>query len=347
MNRIQIEDYQRIIDEGSIDWNRFTNKSILITGSTGLIGTNLVFMLLYADVKFDLNLRLILPVRNTEKAKGIFGDCLSRITILEYSLGSKLSIDESIDYIVHAASPTSSKFFAEKPLETISSNIEGTRAILDFAAEKNVNKIVFLSTMEVYGFPLKGHKVKENEVGGFDSAIARNSYPIAKIASEALCHSYYCQYNLPTVVLRLTQTFGAGVDYYDSRVFGQFMRCAIEGKDIVLKSPGLTERSYLYTADAVSSILVALLNGESGEAYSVANPSTYCSIKEMADMVVREFSDGKSKVVFDIAEDITKLGYADTLYMDLDISKIERLGWHPVTDLQECYHRMILSVQNK
>jgi nucleoside-diphosphate-sugar epimerase len=79
---------------------------------------------------------------------------------------------------------------------------------------------------------------------------------------------------VPAVILRATQTFGPGVKYEDGRVFAEFMRCAVEKRNIVLKSDGSTERCYLYTADAVSAILVALLKGEPGQAYTVANKDT-------------------------------------------------------------------------
>ena len=124
------------------------------------------------------------------------------------------------------------------------------------------------------------------------------------------------------------------------------MRCAVEKKDIVLKSAGLTERPYLYTMDAISAILVSMLNAKPGEAYTVANPETYCSIKDMARIVADEIADGKIKLVFDIVEDIEKLGYAQTLYMDLDVKKIERLGWKPMTGLKSMYERMIRGIDN-
>lgn len=174
---------------------------------------------------------------------------------------------------------------------------------------------------------------------------ARNSYPIAKIACEALCYSYWSQYNVPIVILRATQTFGPGVKYDDGRVFAQFMRCAVEKTDIILKSEGLTERQYLYTADAVSAILTGMLKGGSGESYSVANPKTYISIRDMAQVVADTIAKGTIKVQFDISEDIEKLGYAATLYMDLDVSRMMNLGWKPEIGLQEMYERMIRGIE--
>lgn len=341
MNAIQLEDCQNIGNMNFVDWEALRNSTILITGSTGVIGTNLVNAIAYNNNVKKLDIKLILLVRNIEKANKQFG--WTKADIIQFELGSELKINQTIDYIVHLASPTSSKFFTEKPVDTMLLNIEGYRALLDWTVKYPIKKFIGLSSMEVYGFPEKGRRVKETDLGKFDPMNARNSYPIAKLSCEALCNSYFVQYCVPVVTLRATQTFGPGVNYEDGRVFAQFMRCAIEKKDIVLKSEGLTERSYLYTADAVSAILVSLLKAEPGQSYTIANPETYCSIKQMAQLVADEIADGQIKIVFDVTEDVEKLGYAKTLYMDLDIEKISNFGWRPCYSLKTMFRRMILS----
>lgn len=341
MTDIQEKDFELISNLSYINWKSFEKKSIMITGSTGLIGSNLVLALAYISKKLGLEMELILPVRNTQKASELFQEYIETLCIIEYKLGDELKSSLSIDYIIHCASPTSSKDFSQVPVDVLTANIMGTKALLEFASVNPVEKFIYLSSMEVYGFPEKGHKVFETDAGAFDTMKERNSYPIAKIACESLCRSYFTQYSVPTVVLRLTQTFGPGVKYDDGRVFAQFMRCAVEKKDIVLKTKGETERSYLYTADAVSAIITAMFKGESGEAYSVANPDTYCSIKEMAEMVASEIAFGAINVKFDLVEDTIKFGYANTLYMNLDVSKLMELGWSPTKGLDEMYKRMI------
>lgn len=316
----------------------------MISGATGLIGSNLVNALAYNSIDKNLNIKLILLVRDIEVANEQFG--WTDAEIIQYELGAELHLEKDADYIVHLASPTNSKYFTERPVETILANIEGTKALLEWAKKHPVKKFLTISTMEVYGFPEKGHKVKENELGAFDTMNVRNSYPIAKMASEAICNGYYSQYDIPIVILRATQTFGPGVKYDDNRVFAQLMRCAIEKKNFVLKSSGITERSYLYTADAVSAVLVSLLKANAGQVYTVANPDTYCSIYDMAKMVADEIARGEVKVVFDIAEKIEKLGYADTLFMDLDLSKLFTLGWIPQHSLKKMFQRMIDSVSS-
>ena len=350
MNQVQLEDCKNILSLPFIDWEQFRNAKILVTGSTGLIGSNLVKALAYAGEQLKLGLKLVLPVRSVERAEKLFADESSRlggIRIVQLDLSKPFSYDTDVDYIVHMASPTSSRYFINNPVETLCENFQGVRNMLDFAARCSLKKFIYTSTMEVYGHPAKGTDVTEKDIYGFDPAVARNSYPLGKIASEALCFAYQKEYNVPAVSLRLTQTFGPGVQYDDGRVFAEFMRCVMEKRNIVLKTPGLTERQYLYTADAVAAIITALQKGVPGEAYSVSNPDTYCSIAEMAKMAASELAAGEIDVEFDIAESAAALGYADTLYMKLDTGKIRELGWKPATGLPEAYRRMMRSVKEE
>ena len=124
-------------------------------------------------------------------------------------------------------------------------------------------------------------------------------------------------------------------------MFAEFARCAIEKKNIVLKTKGETERDYLYTDDAVSAILTVLLNGKDGEIYTAANEETFCSIYEMAKLV----ADMGGVDILIEEQDISKMGYANTLHMDLDTSKLRNLGWKPQVGLEEAYRRLIRSMK--
>ena len=143
------------------------------------------------------------------------------------------------------------------------------------------------------------------------------------------------------MVVRLTQTFGPGVEYNDGRVFAEFARCAIEGRNIVLNTKGETKRNYLYTGDAADAIFTVLAAGQAGEAYNAANEDTYCSIYEMACLVAKECAGGRIGVEIKERADAARLGYAPTLHMNLDTSKLRSLGWQPQVGLAEMYSRTI------
>ena len=307
----------------------------IITGATGLIGGVLVDYL-----RKDGNNKLILPVRNILKAEEMFGQSDQIIYIEhDFSSNNSLNISGGIDYIVHAACPTASRFMVEHPVETIDTIINGTRAMLQTAQQSHVKRMVYLSSMEVYGkFDGEHDSIDESVQGYVNPLNARSSYPMAKRMAETLCHSFAEEYSVPVVIARLAQTFGPGVDItHDMRVFAQFARCAREHKDIILKTEGRSKRMFLHTFDAVKAIMLLLTKGVEGEAYNVANKNTYSSIKDMAELVKEQFCPS---IQVSVLKDEDHCYPPDT-NLPLSTSKIEELGWEPQYGLPEMFASII------
>lgn len=313
------------------------NSKILVTGATGLVGSAIVKKLLEQG-----NNKVVALVRNSEKAEKIFADYeTDNLEIMISDICDLKPEAVGVDYIIHAASQTSSKAFVNQPVETINTAIKGTTAILEFARVNPVKSFVYLSSMEVYGLPVTDEKIYEYHSTNLDTMAVRSCYPESKRMCENICVSYFSEYDVPVKIVRLTQTFGPGVAYNDGRVFAEFARCAIEGRDIVLKTKGETKRNYLYLEDAVDAILAVLLKGENGNAYNAANDDTYCSIYEMAKLVAEKCSNKKISVIIEENEDIAKLGYAPTLKMNLSTEKLKRLGWKAKVGLSDMFEIMI------
>lgn len=325
-------------------YRRLNGKVVLITGATGLIGKTIIKRLLEWNKTVQNPVKIIAVVRDEEKAKNIFGEC-ENIRFYVSDVCDIKPKNMNVDYVIHAASKTSSRSFIDEPVETIVTALEGTKNILEFARKNQVLGLVYLSSMEVYGTPTTDEKIDENHNTNLNIMSVRSCYPESKRMCENLCISYVSEYNVPIKIVRLTQTFGPGVRYDDDRVFAEFARCAIEGRDIVLNTKGETKRNYLYTEDAVDAIITVLLNGRPGEAYNAANEDTYCSIYEMACLIAEKCTDKKINVVIKEKDDYEKLGYAPTLHMNLDTSKLRALGWNANTGLVEMYNRMIADMQ--
>ncbi len=321
------------------------NSTIIVTGATGLLGKNIINTLLRRNRERNSKIQIIAVVRNREKAEQIFKHAGKDII---YAVGDIRTIDldhYEADYIIHAASQTSSRGFVEHPVETISVAVDGTRHLLEYARTHRIRQFLYLSTMEVYGTPQTDDKIDEQHSTNLDAMKVRTCYPESKRMCENICASYAAEYQVPINVLRLTQTFGPGVEYNDGRVFAEFARCCIEGRDIILKTKGETKRCYLHVADAVDAVLTVMTSDVAGEAYNVANEETYCSIYEMAVMVTDRIANRNINVKIE-EEDNTSSGFAPTLHMNLDTSKLRALGWVPRYGLETMYTDMIESMQN-
>lgn len=323
-----------------IPWDKLKNKTLFITGATGLIGTELIRVLDYINQYQNLNLTLLALVRDESKARKKFEKILQNgsLKLVVGSIEHIPALDIPVDYIIHGASQTASKEFVTHAVETIKTSVLGTMSILELAQKNKVEAFVFLSTMEIYGTPQTDEKITEEHSVEISNPInVRSCYPISKIMSENLCIGYYTEYAVPVKIVRLTQTFGTGVTYNDGRVFAEFARCVVEKKDIVLRTKGTTKRSYVSVRDAVSAIITVMLSGASGEVYNVANEKTYCTILDMALLVSEKIANKEISVVFDIDENIEKFGYAPPLHMNLDVDKLRSLGWQSTQCLEEMF----------
>ena len=339
-------DTKAIVDSEFIDWEKFQNTTILITGATGFIGTQIVLSLAKASMEYNLNTKIILLVRSKEKAKNIFYEQLkfANIKLLQQDINKKIKYNGNVDYIIHTASNTSSKSFVDTPVETISTTIDGTKNILEFAKVKKVKSIVFLSSMEVYGEINSETPLKEDNLGKLELQNERNSYSQAKRLAENLCYSYFKEYNIPVKTARLCQIIGANIPYNDSRVFAQFARNVIEKKDIVLFTDGSTTRNYCYITDCVTAIFTILQKGKSGESYNVANQEAICSIKEIAENLLRN-TDLKIKY-----ETLKSNIYPSNCKLFLSTDKLQTLGWQAQVSLEEMLSKLVdglLSQQNQ
>lgn len=335
--------YQISADEIKL-CEQLCDKKVLITGATGLIGKAIVNMFLSYNKQSSQKILIVLYVRNLKKARDLFGS-QQEITYIEGDIRTPLPDNIKVDYVIHAASQTSSKAFVQTPVEVALTAILGTKNMLEFSRNSGVQGFVYLSSMEVYGTPRTDEKIFESMGTNLDTMEVRSSYPESKRICESLCCSYAAEYKVPSKVIRLTQTFGPGVMYDDARVFAEFARCAIEGKDILLHTKGETKRSYLYVQDAVTAILTVLLKGAVSEAYNAANEETYCSIFEMAEMVAR--LNPHKPIDVEIKEESTGVhGYAPTLHMNLDTTKLNRLGWTAKIGLMEMFENMIDYMKN-
>lgn len=342
-SKILLEDFAAIADE--YDFSELRGASVFVTGATGLLGSQLLKFLLYLNETQGYGMRLCGLVRSQEKAARVFAADAGKLTLVQGDVLDLPQIDFDIDYIVHGASVTGSKDFISRAVETIDIAVNGTKNLLDLAREKRVRSFLYLSSMEAFGITGGAGEVREADLGYIDILSPRSSYSEGKRLCECLCACHAAEYGTPAKNVRLTQTLGAGIDYNDTRVAAQFARAVIEGRDIVLRTKGATKRPVLYTRDAISAVLTVLLKGSAGEAYTAANPATFVTIRETAELVARKVAGGAIRVAFDIQGVPGEYAPNLNLNLNLNVDKLCALGWKPRVGLEEAYRRMILGMR--
>lgn len=334
MNSIQQQDIEAFV-QSFILKDELKDCKFLITGATGLIGSSLVHCLL----AIDRNVHIVAPVRNKEKAEQLFKDNLGQLELIECPLTTyNEDTIGKVDYIVHCAAPTASRFFVEKPVETFDFILNSSQALLEYARKNPVKSFVYLSSLEVYGEILDDSEMINEQVQGYlDPMSVRSSYPMAKRAVENLCCLYAAEYGVPAKVARLTQTTGAGIARDDNRVIAQFARLVAQGQDIVLHTTGESARPYCYLMDCISAILFILLKGNPGESYNVANEETYISARGMAEYLKQHFNPS-----IQIRVELNgSMGYAPATKQRLSALKLRNLGWEPEYPLHRIFERLI------
>ena len=307
----------------------FKDKSFLISGATGMIGQILV----NAILTFTEPKKVYVMGKDLEECQSVYPN--SGVNYIGFETLD--SVKGNIDYVIHLASPTNSQFLANNPVEVIDFMYNSTKQLLEFSKAHN-SSMLFISSMEAFGEVFDDDKKLEKDLGYLSLESTRSSYPETKRLCELLVKSYSQEYSLNCYSARLAQTFGAGTSLNDPRVFGYFARCVMNKEDIVLRTKGETFGNYCYVSDVIEAFFYILANGTRGETYNVVGDNTRSTIVDMANMVKKEFADNMIEVKFDIAPEGI---YPKPTQLNMDNSKIKKLGWSPKYSLFDMYKRML------
>lgn len=333
-NDLYMEDMDRVV-KVDLPWEKLQDKSVLLSGATGLLGSFLVDVLMRKNEK-GLNCTIYALGRSEIKAENRFskwwGD--NHLIFLPYDVNMPFVRDDigTVDYVLHLASNTHPMQYAADPIGTIATNIIGLKNMLDYAVQHKAARFAFSSSNEIYG-ENRGDAETFNEsyCGYINSNTLRAGYPESKRCGEALCQAYKSQKGLNVVIPRFTRSYGPTMLLSDTKAISQFIRKGIEGENIVLKSAGTQNYSYTYMADAIYGLLSVILCGESGEAYNIADETSNIMLKDLAKIVADH--TGK-EVVFEIPDAVETAGYSKATKALLDGSKLKKLGWKPYYSIQ-------------
>lgn len=337
MNFYNSESYKRDIQiaiNATVGMEKLFNSSVLIAGGSGLIGSFMADMLLYINSHMNANITVYAMDLSADRlASRYAGIETDKLQLIEHNVNQLPNFSFDVDYIIHAASPAFPAAFNNDPVGTVMSNILGTKYLLDYGREHGARRMLYISSGEVYGQgDLSLESFDEAYAGYVDSTSARSCYPNGKRAAETLCVSYTKQFDLDTVIVRPSHTYGPTVTKADNRANAQFVNKGLAGEDIVLNSAGNQMRSYTYLADAASAILSVLTNGKSANAYNIANHDSRTTIAGFAKVVAAQTG---TKVIFADPDEVAKVEMTPIAKQVLSSQKLEGLGWKGQFTIEE------------
>ncbi len=316
-------------------WSKLEGQTVLITGATGMIGKCLIETIIQHNSYSSAPTKVIAMSRNESSAKGRLGNLWNDVNFMYKACDINVGIPEcgQVDYIIHAASNTHPLQYSQDSVGTIATNIIGTKNLLDYAVTHGTKCFCFVSSVEVYGENRgDAEKFDEKYLGYIDCNTLRAGYPEGKRVGETLCNAYQQTYGLDFVIPRLSRVYGPTMLESDTKALSQFIRKAACGENIVLKSEGMQKFSYSFVTDAVSGLLYVMQNGETGQAYNIANEESDVMLRDLAQMLA---DIAGKKVVFELPDEVERRGYSTATKAMLNVTKLKSLGWNARVDLAE------------
>ncbi len=353
MNNIVENDCLEILERIKTLIPDIAGKTFLIAGVNSFLGKSIVNTLLYYNrhlATYNTDKCIIFGLyHNKEKAFNVFGNVIDEEFFNLYQWDAIdpcdcLKIDVHIDYIFYLCSIAATGLSMKCPVETIHANTIGLSNMLSFAKYHQIKSFLYFSSGAIYGAPQGASMVvRESDRWPSNHMALENVYAESKKMGEALCNAYYMEYKIPVKIVRISHTYGPGIDINDGRVFSDFVKNIVNNEDLVIKGDGVATRPFCYITDAVAAFFAITIKGKNGEEYNMANPEETYSIGELAEtLTVKAFPERKlrPRYLYEKGNIHPERGY-------VNIDKLKAIGWNPTVSVVDGFKRVVKSIEDE
>ncbi|BDI32152.1 dTDP-glucose 4,6-dehydratase [Capsulimonas corticalis] len=296
-------------------------QTLIITGAAGFIGSNFVrYMLVrypaYRLIALDSltyagNLANLADVWKNPNFTFIKGD------ICDESIVNNLA--QNADAIVNFAAETHVDRSIATPGQFIQTDVNGTYVLLEAARKHELERILHVSTDEVYG------TIDEGSFKEGDALEPNSPYSASKASAEMMVRAYHQTYGLPTIVTRGSNTFGP--NQYPEKMLPLFITNLIDDIPVPVYGDGHQMRDWMYVTDHCQGIDLALHHGVPGEAYNVGGDNDRKNIDVVH--LLLEYLNKPETLIHHVKD---RPGH-DRRY-SLDVTKSRKIGYTPDTDFE-------------
>ena len=338
------------------EFREMGDANLLITGGAGFLGYYLVQSVLFWNDRHAGGRPIHLTAMDNyqrgapEWILGLRGR--ADLTLVEHDVRRPLPAGlRAFHYLIHAAGIASPTYYRQYPLETMDTNIEGLRHLLEYArlrqsSSEPVRGFLFYSSSEIYGDPLPGHiPTPEDYRGNVSCTGPRACYDESKRYGETLTVTFARQHGIPAAIARPFNNYGPGLKITDRRVIPDFARDVLVGGDIVMLSDGSPRRTFCYAADAVAGYYKVLVRGRPGEPYNIGVEEPEISMLELAERLValaRDLFGYRGAVVRQASPEAAYLVDNPTRRCPAIAKARAELGYEPSIGLDEGLRRSLV-----
>jgi dTDP-glucose 4,6-dehydratase len=296
---------------------------LLVTGGAGFIGSNYVrWVLATSDDRVRIYDALTYagnPVTVAE-LQALGGDRVEFVHADICDPAAAAAAMDGVDVVVHFAAESHVDRSISGPGQFVVTNCVGTNVICSAALEVGVDKVVHISTDEVYGSVEVGHSSET------DVLDPRSPYSASKAGSDLIARSYFSTFGLPVVTTRSSNNFGPY--QYPEKMIPLFVTNLLDGQRVPLYGDGGNRRDWLHVQDNCAALDRVVRSGAPGQIYNVGG-GTELTNRELTERILALAGAGP-----DMIEPVAdRLGH-DRRYA-VDVTKITALGWAPAIGIDE------------